>query len=261
MEALYTRAGEAVTGDIEGLDSRPYITVPKPCDRCHVIDGRRVWLMGIENGRPYSRTGFDCWTCGNSGVRGWRKERLFTQAQLARLNKSAETRAANRAVRELAEQQRVAAERQAKEAAYRAENAEFLAQIATLCTGDGSNFWDRMAGDLLASFRSPSERQIECVKGEIAKRAQNASSGFVGAVGDKVTLELTVERVIRLESFYGVTWMTIARTPEGNVIVYRGQSDLGQQGDTVTVKATIKEHTFWQGVKQTIIQRPKVQAV
>jgi len=257
MEALYTRDGQTVTGDIEGLDSRPYIMMPNPCHRCHVVNGERIWLMGIENGRPYSRTGFDCWTCGNSGVKGFRKERLYTQAQLERLTKAAETRAANRAAKELAEQQRAAAERQAKEAQYRADNAEFLAQIATLCTGNGSDFWDRMAGDLLAALRSPSERQIECVKGEVAKRASNASSAFVGAVGDKVVLQLTIERIIRLDTFYGVSWMTIARTQEGNVVVYRGQSDLGQPGEQVTIKATIKEHNFWQGVQQTIILRPK----
>lgn len=256
MEALYTRQGEEVKGDIEG-DSRPYIMVANPCNRCQVIDGQRIWLMGLENGRPYSRTGFDCWTCGNSGTRGFRKARLFTAQQLARLNKSAETRAANRAARELAAQQKAAAERQAAETQYRAENAEFLAAIATLCTGDGSNFWDRMAGDLLATFRSPSERQIECVKGEIAKRSANASSEFVGAIGDKVVLSLTIERVIRMDTPYGVSWMTIARTPEGSVIVYRGSADLGNQGDQVAVKATIKDHTFYQGVKQTVIQRPK----
>jgi len=256
MEALYTRQGEEVKGDIEG-DSRPYIMVANPCHRCQVVDGQRIWLMGIENGRPYSRTGFDCWTCGNSGVRGFRKERLFTAQQLARLNKSAETRAANRAARLRAEQEQAAAERQAAETQYRADNAEFLAAIATLCTGNGSDFWDRMAGDLLATLRSPSERQIELVKGEVAKRVANASSEFVGAVGDKVTLTLTIERVINIDSFYGASWMTLARTPEGNVIVYRGSADLGKQGDQVKVKATVKDHTFWQGVKQTIIQRPK----
>lgn len=256
MEALYTRQGEEVKGDIEG-DSRPYIMLPQPCHRCQVVDGQRIWLMGIENGRPYSRTGFDCWTCGNSGVRGFRKARLFTAQQLARLNKSAETRAANRAARELAERQKAAAERQAAETQYRAANAEFLAAIATLCTGNGSDFWDRMAGDLLATLRSPSERQIELVKGEVAKRIANASSEFVGAVGDKVILSLTIERVISMDTPYGISWMTLARTQEGNVIVYRGSADLGKQGDQVTVKATIKDHTYYQGVKQTIIQRPK----
>lgn len=255
MEALFTRTGKEVTGDIEG-DSRPYIMVPKPCDRCHVVNGERIWLMGYENGRPFSRTGFECWTCGNSGVRGFRKERLFTAQQLARLNKSAQTRAANRAAKLLAEQQKAAAERQAAEAKYRADNAEFLAEIATLCTGNGSDFWDRMAGDLLAALRNPSERQIELVKGEIAKRVANASSEFVGAVGDKVTLNLTIERVISMDTPYGISYMTIART-EGNVIVYRGSARLGRQGEQVTIKATIKEHTFWQGVKQTIILRPK----
>lgn len=256
MEALFTRTGKEVKGDIEG-DSRPYIMVPKACNRCHVIDGQRLWIMGTVNGRPYSHTGFDCWTCGNSGVRGFRKERLFTAQQLARLNKSAETRAANRAAKFKAEQEKAAEQRRVSEAHYRADHAEFLELIATLCTGNGSDFWDRMAADLLVALRSPSERQIELVKGEIAKRAANASSEFVGVVGDKVTLSLKIERIISLDGAYGRSYMTIARTDDGSVVVYRGNVDLGQKGEQVKIMATIKEHTYYQGVKQTIINRPK----
>jgi hypothetical protein len=39
-------------------------------------------------------------------------------------------------------------------------------------------------------------------------------------------------------------------------------SDLiGGKGDTVTLKASIKEHTVYNGIRQTVIQRPKVVAM
>ena len=44
----------------------------------------------------------------------------------------------------------------------------------------------------------------------------------------------------------------------GNVFIYFGDTSLGGPGDTVTIDATIKAHTVRDGVKQTIINRPKV---
>lgn len=257
---LFTREGQEFTGTVQHNESGKAVhTVNVPCDRCHVFGGRRLWVMGTENGRPYSKTGFDCWTCGNTGVRSTRKERLFTAAELARVNKAAATRAARKA-----EEDRVAAEQAkaasaAQEAAYRAQHVDFLAKIATLCTGNGSDFWDRLAADHLLARRIPSERVISLVEGEVAKRAANAASAFVGAVGDKITLTITVERVIVLEwQCYGTNYITIARTAEGNVVTYKGRTDIGNKGDTLTIKASVKEHVVYHGVNQTVIQRPKV---
>ena len=44
---------------------------------------------------------------------------------------------------------------------------------------------------------------------------------------------------------------------QGNVFVYWGNK-LGNKGDVISLKATIKSHDVYKGVKQTIINRPKV---
>ena len=89
--------------------------------------------------------------------------------------------------------------------------------------------------------------------------AARANSQHLGAVGDKVTLTITVERVIVLKSeFYGDNYITIASDEQGNAITYKGKTDIGNKGDTRTIKASVKEHTVYNGVKQTVIQRPKV---
>jgi hypothetical protein len=256
MTKLFTRQGNEFTGTIEFNDAGKAVRyVNVACDRCHVINGQRLWIMGMENGRPYSKTGFDCWTCGNTGVRGTRQERLFTSEELTRANKAATTRAIRKA-----EADRVAAEQAqvalvAKEANFRASNAEFIAKLDTL---DGE-FWDGFKNSFYARREAPTERQIGLVDAEVAKRQKNAVSGFVGAVGDKVTLTITVERILVLKSeFYGDNYITIARDEQGNAITYKGRSDIGGKGDTVTIKASVKEHTVYNGIKQTVIQRPKV---
>lgn len=256
MEQLFTRQGVEFTGTVETNDAgKPVRYVNVSCDRCHVVGGQRLWIMGVENGRPYSRTGFDCWTCGNTGVRGARQERLFTAAELARVNKAAVTRAARKAEahRVAVEQAEVA--RAAKESEFRAVNADFIAKLVAL---DGQ-YWDGFRESFFNRAEAPTARQIELVNTEVAKRAANAASGFVGAVGDKVTLTLTVERIIVIDGYYGTNYITIARDEQGNVVTYKGRADLGGKGDTVTVKTSVKEHTLYNGVKQTVIQRPKVQ--
>jgi hypothetical protein len=255
MEQLFTRTGEQFSGNVAADDKgRPVRYVPVSCDRCAVINGVRVWCRGTVNGQPFSNTGFDCWTCSNSGVRGDRKERLYTATELARVNKAAATREAKRAVKVAAAVAQAAAERQAREESLYAAHAEFVAKLNGL---DGE-FWDGFRVSFFQRLEAPTARQIALVDAEIAKRQQNAASGYIGAVGDKVTLTITVERVVVLESqLYGTNYITIARDEHGNVVTYRGRTDIGNKGDTSTIKASIKEHTVYNGVKQTVIQRPK----
>jgi hypothetical protein len=88
--------------------------------------------------------------------------------------------------------------------------------------------------------------------------AARANSQHIGTVGDKITLTITVERIIVLESQFGTTFITLARDEQGNTIFYKGRTNIGSKGDTSTIKAAVKEHTEYSGVKQTVIQRPKL---
>lgn len=253
---LFKRDGTLYTGTVNTDEKgRMTYTAVIPCDRCHVVNGERVWLMGIENGRPYSRTGFECWTCGNTGVRKHVEEKLYTAEKLAQINKTAAARAARKAEADRVAREQAEADRAAKDAAFRSENAEFLRKLESL---DG-DFWTQFRNDILRRLLAPSARQIGLVEGEIAKRAANAASAFVGNVGDKIEVTVTVERIIVLpDNGFGQSYINLLRDQAGNLLVYRGLSDIGQKGETVKLKATIKEHQIRDGVNQTIIQRPKV---
>lgn len=248
---LYTREGKEFTGTVNHNGKYPTHTVTVACDRCHVFDGKRLWVMGINNNQPYSLTGFDCWTCGNTGVAKVFEARLYTAEQLARVNLAAEKRA--EAKRRIAE--REVAEQAAREEAFRLEHAEFIAKLDSL----GGEYWTSFRDSFLSRGWAPSARQVEVVDRELAKRAQNAASAFIGAIGDKVTLTLTVERVLTLGDHYRPFYIRICRDQNGNVVVYKGASDAlpWDAGDSSTVTAKVTEHTLYKGVAQTVIQRPK----
>jgi hypothetical protein len=65
------------------------------------------------------------------------------------------------------------------------------------------------------------------------------------------------ERSFSFEGVYGVSHINICRDEAGNVIVYKGSHGL-EKGWRYVIKATVKAHDEREGVKQTIIARPKI---
>lgn len=253
MTQLYTRSGTEYTGNVQlSAKGKPTYTYDVACTRCHVINGQRLYVMGMLNGKPYSRTGFDCWACGNTGVTSTKTAPLYTAEQVAKLNATADKRQATRQAQHEAAQALAAKELADKLAAFKAEHAEFCADLSGL-TGE---FWDGFRDGFYKRLQAPTERQIALVKGEIAKRQQNAVSAHIGAIGDRVEIVGKIERVITTESFYGTKHINIIRCDNGNVVVYRGNY-LGGKDDAVHIVATVAEHSEYSGIKQTIVQRPK----
>lgn len=91
-----------------------------------------------------------------------------------------------------------------------------------------------------------------------------ATRRHIGTVGEKITVTLTMKKIIQLEGmpFGGrpsVTYIHIMEDADRNVFVYKGTAAAFaiDKGETVTVTATVKEHGERNGTKQTIIQRPK----
>jgi hypothetical protein len=85
------------------------------------------------------------------------------------------------------------------------------------------------------------------------------SSEYVGTVGDRKEFSLLVEKVIGCEGQFGMYFINLLKDEDGNVFVYMGSKSFGDyEGQNVTVKATVKEHSEYNGVKQTKIARPIV---
>jgi hypothetical protein len=99
------------------------------------------------------------------------------------------------------------------------------------------------------------------------KAALDATRQHLGTVGEKITLTLTIGHIVMLEGMYGTSYIFIMEDADKNIVIYKGNSPLVAwtpegavrvKGDTFTITATVKEHGVRDGVKQTVIQRPKV---
>jgi hypothetical protein len=124
----------------------------------------------------------------------------------------------------------------------------------------------------LLVFGGLTEKQAQAVRNVMVKReerkaefrAQNLASQHIGTVGERRDFDLTVSFVTDFQTQFGITNVFGLRDADGNIVIYKGSSALyntddqfAVKGDTVKVKATIKEHGERDGVKQTIIARPK----
>ena len=96
---------------------------------------------------------------------------------------------------------------------------------------------------------------------------------YFGKVGDKFEKELMFEKIIGFEGYYGYTYLLFFRDEEGRV--YKWSSSKGsyegfstesarrgtceyEVGKKYTLKGSIKDHSEYKGIKQTVITHCKV---
>jgi len=101
--------------------------------------------------------------------------------------------------------------------------------------------------------------QIKYLNKKRESEKAKASSDYIGTVGDRLELELTLNYFNSGEGAFGV-WRLYSFTDQnGNIVVYLGSAFLDiEKGQTVKVKGTIKNHEEYNGAKQTKIARIKL---
>lgn len=96
---------------------------------------------------------------------------------------------------------------------------------------------------------------------ERAERAErDALSNFIGAVGERREFTGEVFSAFEKRCEYGGPSLFITKFHVGDDIVsYVGGKPLGEKGESITIRATIKRHEEYKGVKATQISRPTKQ--
>lgn len=82
-------------------------------------------------------------------------------------------------------------------------------------------------------------------------------SHYLGEVGQKVELELTLIRVFWITTQFGTLGIHKFEDADGNIVIWKTSCDIGDF-TTGLLTGTIKEHSEYNGVKQTVLTRCKV---
>lgn len=107
------------------------------------------------------------------------------------------------------------------------------------------------------------------VKQENAKRNQKDSvSGYLGNVGDKIEVEVTLKCTTYWDTDFGTTYLHVMEDKDGNVLTWKtnnGSFMFLPKGEEYykyidtdypfTIKGKVKDHTEYKGVKQTVLTR------
>lgn len=84
-------------------------------------------------------------------------------------------------------------------------------------------------------------------------------STYVGAVGDRLDLTLTVKKAIELaDGYYGPSTMHIFTDEKGNEYVWTTGARKLTEGETYFIKGTVKDHKMYKKTKQTVLTRCNV---
>ena len=80
-------------------------------------------------------------------------------------------------------------------------------------------------------------------------------SEFVGSVGERIEIEITVTKAIPIENDYGHSTLHQFEDADGNVYIWTTASKSWSVGSTKRIRGTIKQHNIYHNVKQTILTR------
>ena len=115
------------------------------------------------------------------------------------------------------------------------------------------------ACSILPSWRNAKARQEEDDRRANENRDAAAQSGHVGEVGKREEFSLRVNRIIEIPSqYYGeeARRLHLMEDADGNRFKWWATSlGLEESADFVTVKATVKSHGEYNGIKETVVNR------
>lgn len=94
------------------------------------------------------------------------------------------------------------------------------------------------------------------IESKITKRFDNE---FIGAVGDKITVNVLVNKIIEVYGNYGCSYINImSQVESNNVVVWISSKMVLTEGSSVTLKGTVKSLNNRDGKNQTVLTRCKV---
>lgn len=195
------------------------------CSRC---SGSGIW--GQINHFGFNSVTYVCFKCNGIGLEGKTYSDLPTAiAHLAKLEKSRVKAKATRA-----------AKSKARLDAWREANKEMLE----------------------AQAKAKAERQAE-LEVQIAK-----SVYLSGSVGDRATFEGVVTKAMTFDTNYGYqagsVRVLIVETKRNEVVKMSTTAEWAyglNEGDSVSMVATIKEFSEYRGIKQTIVKSPVIDRI
>jgi len=247
------------------------------CPRC---GGRGGWEGWVD---------FTCYECGGSGLSHRPTiHKVYTPEHEAKLAKDREARAKKREEERI---KKALAERESNllKAGFGKENDEF---VIYRVVGNTFSIKDELKAlgckyNPAIGWFSPKElegyecqrlkeaevlkdgpfvawkdkKEVELLLAENLRAKEASPSKWIGNVGERIELTLHIDRVFRSEfrrhdGYWGMaaSYMYLMSDKEGNIFKWSTSCSYDED-ETIHVRATVKDHTEYKGVAQTVLTR------
>lgn len=262
-------------------DGKSYARIKRKCDRC---GGHGIYAVGVHNGclvpSPYD--GGMCYECLGAGVI-IEEVRDYTEAEYRAMQRAKEKREA-KALERMNERRQENNRRTlinhgfAGEYAYavigdtysikddlKAHGAKFSYEMLWVCPEEPTwlptDRYVRICATDVFDFVDDMILVKDTAR-DFIDSLQPKSGKHLGSVGSRITVAVTVTKVLTFTAEYMKGWPTtsykyIMRTPEGDVVTWTTQSVYWNEGYECTLVGTVKEHTEYNSVRQTVLTRCK----
>jgi hypothetical protein len=180
--------------------------------------------------------------------------RLYTEVQLQKLNISKAKRDATLAAKQAKTEATRLEILAAKQAEFLPTVVELFNEALSLC-GEAGFVADVIKTATDKAFLS--DRQREVIEQSIAKAKASKLVEYLGVIGERSEFTGWIKMVRSFDTQFGTKYLFIIENPVG-VVKYIGTSHLGQEGEQILFKARVDAHVEYQGVKQTVVSRPKI---
>jgi len=140
-------------------------------------------------------------------------------------------------------------------------NNEYIRNLHVICSEEYTDY--RSLG-ILVSLPTAYERHLGKIaayeKKEKAKEEEKKNSEFVGEIGSKIEVNPTsIACVSSWPTNYGMTFLYKWTDADNNIYIWYASKPIEDDNQEVlSIKGTIKDHSEYNGVKQTVMTRCKV---
>lgn len=117
---------------------------------------------------------------------------------------------------------------------------------------------DRRGFGIACSMLAAHLRELGYFEERKLQRDADLKSQYVGAIGEKIEFEATVEKVILTASDWGSLNIHKMRTLDGNIMTWFASADELETGLTYKLVGTVKKHEEYRGAKQTTVTRVRL---
>ena len=137
---------------------------------------------------------------------------------------------------------------------------EYLRNLHVICC---DTYTDYRSLGILVSLTTAYERHLGKIaayeKQENAHKAEVLASAFVGEVGDRLEVAATSFSCISAwDSMYGTTFLYKFTDADNHTFIWYASKAVDDEDLVATVKGTVKDHSEFNGIKQTVLTRCKV---